>query len=78
MSGEAGFTRSWAVGHRLVTMTAQKPAAGGVQSVAVEWQPDMPERLTAAELAEYRTGRNRAVREFAEHFGRKAVVVELP
>ena len=59
-------------------MTAQRPAAGGVQSVAVEWQPDMPERLTPAELAEYRVGRNRAVREFAEHFGRKAVVLELP
>ncbi|MBP5992244.1 MAG: hypothetical protein KA766_19775 [Piscinibacter sp.] len=75
MSAEAAsLVRSWSVGDRYtVTMTMPPIRRGQVLSASIEWAPEYPERLTPHEMAEYRRGRNEAIRSL----GLRAVVVDL-
>jgi len=43
----------------------------------ISWQPSPPDRLGAAELQQYRAGRDKAVREAAAVLGLKVGVVDL-
>jgi hypothetical protein len=61
------------VGRYTVTLTVPKPQAGTVQGMVAEWHPDVPERLTDAELAQYRAGHNAALAEL----GARTLAVEL-
>lgn len=78
MSGEAAYTRCWRVGHRTVTLTMRRPRAGTCHSVAMEWAPDRPRNLPDDEYQQYRTGRDRALRELSEELGLAApLVIEI-
>ena len=77
MSAEAALTRSWPVGDRTCTLTVQRPKAGAVMSATAEWNPDEPSRLSAEEWHEYRSGRNRAIAEFAAELGISVAVLDL-
>lgn len=76
MSAEAAFIRSWHVGSREVTLSAPRDATGAVHAI-IEWSPDLPRSLTLDELAEYRTGRNRALADLAAELSISVGVVEL-
>lgn len=76
MSASAAFTRTWPVGRYTCTLSLPADAAGAV-SIDVEWHPAMPERLTAAELEQYRRGRNDAVTAWAAAVGTRVAVVDL-
>lgn len=78
MSAEApALTRSWPVGRRTCTLTVQRPTKGRPACAVVEWSPDAPSSLSAAEWTAYRAGRNRAAAELAAQLGGAAAVIEL-
>jgi len=77
MSAEAAaLVRTWSVGSRTVTLTVQRARPGQMLSACIEWAPDEPQRLNAAELAEYRAGRNAALAELAREMGIRVAVLE--
>lgn len=76
MTAEAVFTRTWRVGHRTVTLTAPRPKPGAVASVVMEWEPNMPRRLTPDEMTAYRSGRDAALAELAVELGGPVAVIE--
>ena len=45
--------------------------------ITSEWSPEMPTRLTRKECAQYRTGRNALIAEFAEATGINFMIVEV-
>lgn len=57
------LVKTWSVGRYEVTLTVQRPIAGGITHALVEWSPHQPDDLTVQELEQYRAGRNAA---FAE------------
>lgn len=78
MSAESALlVKSFPVGNRVVTLTVPRPAKGRTASVAVEWSPDVPQRLTGPEFAQYRMGRNAVLAEAARLLGGKGAVIEL-
>jgi len=78
MSAEAAIcVRTWTVGWRTCTLTMQRPKAGAVLHCSMEWAPDKPVRLSDAEIAEYRRGRNAALAEISLELGINAAVVEV-
>lgn len=78
MSAEAAIlTRSWPVGDRTCTLTVQRPKLGTVMAASAEWSPSEPVRLNADEWHEYRSGRNRALAEFAAELGITVAVLDL-
>lgn len=78
MSAEApALTRSFPVGHRIVTMTLPVPRRGKVRYMTIEWAPYPPQRLSKRELHQYRAGRNAAVAELAKGADMKAVIIEI-
>lgn len=76
MSGEAAFSRSWPVGQLTVTLSCPRPKPGQVLSAVIEWSPRRPVRLQPAELAQYRAGRDAALRDLSSEFGLTVGVVE--
>jgi hypothetical protein len=50
-----------------------KPRRGSVAFMRVEWEPDVPERLSDDEMQDHRTGRDTALNEL----GMRALVVEV-
>jgi len=78
MSAEAAvLSRSWRVGRWTVTLSIPVLTPGLGAAGVVEWSPAMPGRpLTPTELAEYRTGRDIALAEFARAKGLGAAVIE--
>jgi hypothetical protein len=76
MSAVRALTRKWTVGRYTCTLSAPAGASGTATAV-IEWTPSVPKRLTAAEWAEYRAGRNAAAASLAAELGGAAVVVEL-
>ena len=63
MSAEAAaLTRSWSVGAFTATLTVPKARPSQVASAVIEWSPHVPQRLTAKEREQYRTGRDEAIR----------------
>lgn len=78
MSATQAFVRSWTVGQYTATLSTPKPACSrGSLSAIVEWSPHEPERLSLNELAEYRRGRDAALRELAAETGLRVAVIEL-
>jgi len=61
------FVRSWRVGeHHTVTLVVAALRPGTAVTARTTWSPPMPLQLTAAELAEFRRGRDAALRELSE------------
>jgi hypothetical protein len=77
VTAEAGLTRTWNVGRYTVTLSLRKPTAGQIASVAAEWSPGLPERLTEAEVAQYVRGRNEALAELAAELGVRSAVIDV-
>jgi len=71
------LVRSFPVGSRTCTLTLRKPVTGMVLHSACEWAPDPPRKLTAAEIEEYRAGRNAAFAEFARLTGLRTMLIEV-
>lgn len=56
----------------------RRPQPGEVHSVAMEWLPERPRRLLDREFAQYRAGRDKALRELSEELGlAPPIVLEL-
>lgn len=78
MSAEAPLSVSrFAVGDRTCALTIARPKVGEMASCVVEWHPDIPTRLTPAELREYRAGRDQVLAALARELGITAAVVDL-
>ena len=78
MSGEtAAMMRTWRVGRRTVTMTAPQIRIGQVGMATIEWQPDMPRRLSRREWRQYRTGRDTAFAELCADLGVRGALGEI-
>lgn len=71
------FTGTFPVGERTVTLTVSRGRKGGPGAMVVEWTADRPARLTPAELAEYRAGRDAALAELGHLLGGRVAVVEV-
>ena len=76
MSASTMFVRSWPVGRYRCTLTLPAQAEG-VTGLSVEWQPRVPKRLTEAELAAYRRGRNEALQAWAAASGRPVAILDI-
>jgi hypothetical protein len=77
MSAEAAaLVRSFRVGSRICTMTFPRPEGGALLYMTTEWWPSVPRRLSAAQMREYRSGRDRALMELAGITGGNVLVVE--
>lgn len=76
MSGEAAFVQTWQVGKRTATLSAPRPKRGAVQAALIEWEPNVPDRLTDAELQQYRVGRDQALADLAQQLGITVAVLE--
>ncbi|MFZ2988072.1 hypothetical protein, partial [Ideonella sp.] len=69
---------TWSVGSDIrVTLTVPKPQPGKTCYAVIEWFPSMPHRLTAAQKAEYRAGRDAAIQELAQASGLRIGLVEV-
>jgi hypothetical protein len=44
----------------------------------MEWAPDLPGRLSAEEINQYRKGRNAALLDIARELGVRIALVDLP
>src|SRR5581483_11686094 len=68
--------KSWKAGRYTCTLTLQRPRPTALVNAVIEWAPEQPKRLTDAELAEYRAGRNKAMADLSQALGINAAVVE--
>jgi hypothetical protein len=71
------FSKSWSVGKRTCRLDVPKAAPGQTLTVFLDWTPDAPARLTAAELVQYRKGRDAAIAAAAAELGIKIALVEI-
>lgn len=77
MSAQAAFTRTWRVGRYRATLSCPRPRPGARAAACVEWEPEIPQRLTKSELEAYRDGRDAAVRDMAAELHVTVAVLEL-
>jgi hypothetical protein len=78
MSAEAAaFSRSWPVGRFTATLSVPRHKPGAVASAVIEWEPEMPTRLTPDEVEQYRSGRDAALQELSERLGLRIGVVDV-
>ena len=77
MSAQAAITRSWKVGRYTATLNVPRATPGAVACAVIEWEPGLPDLLTAAEVTRYVRGRNAALAEMAAEMGITAAVVDL-
>jgi len=70
------LVRSFRVGRFTCTFSAARSTTGAPACAVVEWTPHLPDRLSQAELAQYRLGRDTAAAEIAAALGGAALVVE--
>ena len=77
MGEKAALVRSWRVGRRTVTATMPTPRQGQVRHTVMEWDPDMPRRLSRREWKQYRTGRDKAFAELFAELGIRGAVLEI-
>ncbi len=73
----AAMTRSWRVGKYAVTMTAPKPRKGEVSFAAMEWEPDVPNRLSKKETRQYQRGRDAAFEKLFGDHGMNGLMIDL-
>lgn len=78
MTAESALiSRTFAVGWRYrCTLTVPAPRVGAVACMVAEWEPSLPKRLSAAELADYRRGRDAIFAEAAAMTGGNVFVIE--
>lgn len=69
---EAAESKTFRLSRRLVVQFTVGPAG-----MVVEWQPDLPDHLTAAELRAYRTARAQMLAKLAEMIGGTVACVEI-
>lgn len=72
----AAFVRWWPVGSRTCTATVSRPRAGQPVRMVIEWSPAVPGALNAAELIQYRAGRDAALADLARELGITATLLE--
>lgn len=77
MSAEVAFTRTWRVGRYRATLSCPKLKPGNTAAACVEWEPEIPQRMTAAEAIKYRAGRNAALADLARELGGNVAVLEV-
>lgn len=78
MSADAqAFSRTWSVGKFRATLSCPRPRPGVTASAVVLWEPAIPQRLTPAEVAEYRAGRDSAVADLARELRVSVAVLDL-
>lgn len=77
MSAEPALSRAWKVGARTVTLSMARPVRGRPMSAVVEWDPEAPLHLSAAEWSQYRIGRNAALEELSAELGIRTAVIDL-
>lgn len=79
MSAEAAaLSATFRVGRKYrCTVTIPPPRSGEARSAVFEWEPQVPLRLTKAELGEYRRGRDAAFAELAAQAGLNLLLVEI-
>ena len=75
-SERTSAVRRWSVG-RYTAELVIPTNTDGLQCAYVEWSPRQPDRLTAEEMEQYRTGRNAAVRSLAAELGLTAAILEI-
>ncbi len=73
----AAMTRSWRVGKYTVTMTAPKLRKGEVSVAPMEWEPDMPSKLSKKEARQYQAGRDAAFEELFAESGIQGLMVDI-
>lgn len=74
MSAEApALVREFPVGKFTARLSVQRPKKGVMTSCVIEWTPHIPQRLSAAEIEQYRAGRDAALSEL----GVTTLVVEV-
>jgi hypothetical protein len=73
----AVLVRAFPVGRWTCTLTFPRPRRGEAMQLAAEWSPSVPSHLTPADLAQYRVGRNAALRDLASIVGEKIMVVDI-
>jgi hypothetical protein len=72
MKGEAAVTKNFRLSRKLSVEITVGP--GGM---VVEWEPDMPEKLTDKELRRYRAARHEMLGRLADSTGGAVVCVEI-
>lgn len=78
MSAESpALVRSWSVGRYTCTLLMPKVRGRMLTSCVIEWTPEQPRKLTEAEIAQYRAGRDAAFAELALALNRNVAVVDL-
>ncbi len=73
----AAMVRTWRVGKRRVTMTAPKLRNGHVSFAAMEWEPDVPTKLSKREIKQYMKGRDAAFTELCGDLGVRGVLCDI-
>lgn len=77
MSGCAAvLTRTFTVGRFECTLTFPPTERGNAIALTAEWSPHVPKRLSSTEIAEYRAGRDSALKELAAIIGGNVAVIE--
>ena len=71
--------RSFRMGRRTVTITYDVDAfaPGASSETIIQWSPDTPARLSAAEIRLYRKRRNLILQEIADMLGGNVVVADV-
>lgn len=59
------IVRTFKVGNYTCTLSSPSPERGAVLVMTAEWSPQVPVRLSSAELRAYRAGRDAFVAELA-------------
>jgi hypothetical protein len=76
MSAEqALLVRSFPIGKRTVTISLPRPDSG--LSLAAEWSPEPPRKLSKKEWRQYRAGRQTLLEEYAALTGHRIAVIEV-
>ena len=65
------------VGKYTVILTIPRPTIGATISMACEWEPTIPQRLSKREWREYRAGRDAAFAELSKLTGMPMTMIEL-
>ena len=70
--------RAWSVDHWRCTLTIPRPKPGQALQACVEWLPRLPPgALTSRQIAQYRAGRDAAIKSLASELGLSFAVVDL-
>lgn len=72
MSAQTLSSTSWPVGRWTATLSVTAAEDNGPRAVLIEWSPCVPDRLTSAEVSQYRRGRDAALK----RLGVNALVIE--